>query len=71
LQLFHDADVHDLDQWLANFAACDVAYLIHFYRTGEKRPFRSFWSDTARSLTPLAIPLFQPTKWISRSGTVI
>ena len=71
LQLFHDAEVHDLDQWLANFAACDVAYLIHFYRTGEKRPFRSFWSDTAPSLTPLAIPAFRPTKWISRSGTVI
>src|SRR5690348_10755050 len=23
LQLFHEAGVHDLDQWLANFAACD------------------------------------------------
>ena len=71
LQLFHDADVHDLDQWLANFAACDIAYLMHFYRTGEKRPFRSFWSDSAPALTPLVIPVFKPTKWISRSGTVI
>ena len=71
LQLFHDADVHDLDQWLANFAACDVAYLMHFYRTGEKKPFRSFWSDSAPVLTPLVIPDFRPTKWISRSGTVI
>jgi hypothetical protein len=71
LQLFHNAGVRDLDQWLANFAACDVAYLMHFYRTGEKRPFRSFWNDHADSLTPLRIPPFQPTKWISRSGTVI
>jgi hypothetical protein len=71
LQLFHDADVHDLDQWLANFAACDIAYLMHFYRTGEKKPFRSFWSDSAPGLTPLVIPAFKPTKWISRSGTVI
>jgi hypothetical protein len=71
LQLFHDAGVHDLDQWLANFAACDVAYLMHFYRTGEKHPFRSFWSDSAPTLAPLAIPAFSPTKWISRSGTVI
>jgi hypothetical protein len=71
LQLFHDADVHDLDQWLANFAACDIAYLMHFYRTGEKKPFRSFWSDSAPALTPLVIPAFKPTKWISRSGTVI
>jgi len=71
LQLFHESGVRDLDQWLANFAACDVAYLMHFYRTGEKRPFRSFWSDHAAGLTPLDIPDFRPTKWISRSGTVI
>ena len=71
LQLFHEADVWDLDQWLANFAACDIAYLMHFYRTGEKRPFRSFWADDAAVLTPLEIPPFVPTKWIARSGTVI
>src|SRR4030095_6907249 len=66
LQLFHEAQVHDLDQWLANFAACDVAYLMHFYRTGEKKPFRSFWNDNSACLTPLEIPAFRPTKWISR-----
>ena len=71
LWLFHEAGITDLDQWLANFAACDIAYLMHFYRTGEKRPFRSFWSDNAPSLTPLEIPHFRPTKWIARSGTVI
>ena len=71
LQLFHEAGVRDLDQWLADFAACDIAYLMHFYRTGGKRPFRSFWVDGAWRLTPLAIPSFQPTKWVTRSGTVI
>lgn len=71
LQLFHDAGVRDLDQWLADFAACDIAYLMHFYKTGEKRPFRSFWVDGAPALTPLAIPSFHPTKWVTRSGTVI
>ena len=71
LQLFHEAGVHGFDQWLANFVACDIAYLMHFYRTGEKRPFRSFWTDGAPALTPLAIPRFQPTKWVARSGTVI
>jgi hypothetical protein len=71
LQLFHEAGITDLDQWLANFAACDVAYLMHFYRTGEKRAFRSFWSENAPGLTPLEIPHFRPTKWIARSGTVI
>ena len=71
LQLFHEAGVRDLDQWLADFAACDIGYLLHFYRTGEKRPFRSFWRDGAPTLTPLEIPAFHPTKWVARSGTVI
>ena len=71
LQLFHEAGVHDLDQWLSDFAACDIAYLMHFYRTGEKRAFRSFWMDGVPCLAPLVIPAFQPTKWVARSGTVI
>ena len=71
LQLFHEAGVRDLDQWLANIAACDIAYLLHFYRTGEKRAFRSFWRHDAPLLTPLEIPTFRPVKWLARSGTVI
>ena len=72
LQLLHDAGFHDLDQWISDFAACDCAYLMHFYRTGEKRPFRSFWRDGAPLVPPLPIPEFQPTRWISRNdGTVI
>lgn len=71
LQLFHEAGVHNLDQWLADFAACDIAYLMHFYRTAASRPFRSFWVAGAPPLTPLEIPPLQPTKWITRSGTVI
>jgi hypothetical protein len=71
LCLFHEAGVNDLDQWLSDFAACDIAYLLHFYRTGEKREFRSFWRDGCPLLTALEIPAFQPTKWVTRSGTVI
>ena len=72
LQLLHDAGVFDLDQWLANFAACDAAYLMHFYKTGEKRPFRSFWRDNTPVLKAQAIPEFRPTQWLSRyQGTVV
>jgi hypothetical protein len=71
MQLFHDAGVHDLDQWLSDFAACDYGYLEHFYKTGEKRTFRSFWSDGNACLTPLPIPAFTPTRWMSRDGIVI
>jgi hypothetical protein len=72
LQLLHDVGVHDLDQWLADFAACDLAYLEHFYRTGDKPAFRSFWRAGSPLLEPLAIPDFQPTRWITRyEGIVI
>ena len=72
LQLVHDAGVHDLDQWISDFAACDSCYLLHFYKTGEKRPFRSFWQDNTPLMTPLAIPEFRPTQWLSRyQGTVV
>lgn len=72
IQLFHEAGVHDLDQWLSDFSACDLRYLMHFYRTGDKRPMMSFWEDGTAVLDPLAIPEFTPTKWVSRwEGIVV
>lgn len=72
LQLFHDVGVRDLDQWMSDFAACDYAYLAHFYRTGEKLNFRAFWRESQPLLPPLAIPPFTPTRWISRwEGIVV
>jgi len=72
IQLFHEAGVHDLDQWLSDFSACDLAYLMHFYRTGEKRPIMSFWVNGTQRLEPLAIPEFTPQKWVTRwEGIVV
>ena len=72
LQLLHECGVRDFDQWLADFAGCDFAYLTHFYRTGEKRPFRSFWRHGCPLLEPLAVPVFTPKSWSGRwSGTVV
>ena len=71
LQLFHEAGIHDLDEWISDFAACDYAYLEHFYQTGEKAPFESFWKDGQPILTPLPIPEFTPTKWFSRWGGIV
>lgn len=71
LQLLHEAGVHDLDAWLSDFAACDLAYLIHFYKHDEKRPFRSFWRAGQPLLEPLGIPAFQPTRWVSRWDGVV
>jgi hypothetical protein len=72
LQLLHDAGVYDLDPWVSEFAACDSAYLMHFYQTGEKRHFREFWREDVPLLEALAIPAFQPTRWMGRyQGTVV
>ncbi len=72
LQLFHEAGVHDLDQWVSDYAACDWAYLKHFYLTGEKLPFKSFWKDNSPLLSPKPIPDFRPHKWVSRwQGIVV
>jgi hypothetical protein len=72
LQLFHQAGVTGLDQWLSDYAACDFAYLLHFYRTSEKRPFKSFWREGSSLLEPRLIPAFRPQRWVSRwEGIVV
>lgn len=72
LQLLHEAGVHDLDGWLADFSRCDFAYLRHFYEKGDKAEFRSFWREGTPPLEPLAIPHFEPTRWKTRwDGIVI
>jgi hypothetical protein len=71
LQLFHEAGVHDLDGWLSDYAACDFAYLIDLYRTGKKKPFKSFWKDGAPLLVPRPIPRFEPTRWVARNTGIV
>lgn len=71
LQLFHDAGVRDLDPWVADYSACDFAFLTHFYRHGEKRPFKSFWKEGAPLLVPKPIPPFRAEKWVGRLEGIV
>ena len=72
LQLFHEAGVRDMDQWLCDYSACDLRYLLHFYRSGgERLPFKSFWEEGADKLEPLAIPEFQPSRWVTRFQGIV
>ena len=71
LTLFHDAGVHELDQWLADFSACDYRYLEHVFTTGEKPPFRSFWRPDQPLLEALPVPSFTPTRWWNRWDGVV
>jgi len=71
LQLFHEAGLGELDQWLSDYFHCDWGYLQHFYRTGEKPAFMSFWQSGGVRIQPLAIPAFQTKAWRSRFGGVV
>lgn len=69
--LLHEAGIRDLDQWLADYAACDAAYLRHFYATGTRGEFFGFWLADRPLLEPLAIPAFTPRRWRRRSQGIV
>jgi hypothetical protein len=62
LALLHEIAINDVDQWFSDYSACDLAYLRHYYVTGEKRSFQSFWRDKAPRVQPKPIPPFAPQK---------
>ena len=71
LELLHELGIRDLDAWLAELSASDIAYLVHFYRTGEKVDHRSFWRGGLPVLEPLPIPSFSPKRLKLRSSGVV
>jgi hypothetical protein len=71
IALLHSIGVYDLDQWVSDFAGCDIDYLLHYYRTGDKRPFRDFWRIGRALITPMPIPEFSPTRWLARFDGVV
>jgi hypothetical protein len=70
-QLLHELGIRELDQWLADFTNADVKYLLHFYRTGEKLRIEQVWEDGQPRIAPMPIPVFHPTRWISRREGVV
>jgi hypothetical protein len=71
LGLLHEAGIRQADQWLSDYSACDLAYLAHFYRTGEKRAPASFWRSNVPLVEPRAIPVFTPAKMLFRTNGVV
>jgi hypothetical protein len=71
LALLHEAGIRQADQWLSDYSACDLAYLTHFYRTGEKRDPMTFWRTNVPLVEPLAIPAFTPIRMVFRSSGVV
>ena len=62
LQMLHQIGITDIDQWFSDYAACDEAYLLHYYRTGERLEFRSLWHDNVPLVQPKLVPPFTPTR---------
>jgi hypothetical protein len=71
LSLLHEAGVMTVDKWFSKYSACDQAYLLDFYRTGEKHDFQSFWRETVDLLVPKPIPCFTPTRRTFRMDGIV
>lgn len=71
LAMFHEIGIHDLDQWLSDYTACDMAYLGHFYRTGEKKDFDSFKVSAAPLIDPVTVPHFVAKRRAMRSDGIV
>ena len=71
LTMLHEIGITDADQWFCDYTACDQTYLLHFYRTGQKRDFRSFWASNAPLIKPQPIPHFMPTRRVFRMDGIV
>ena len=71
LGMLHQIGISDADQWLSDYTACDMAYLRHYYRTGETRSFRTFWCDHTTRIRPRAVPAFTPAKRVFRRDGIV
>lgn len=72
LGMLHDAGITAADRWFSDYAACDMAYLRHYYCTGEKESFSTFWRDEAPLIEAWPTPVFTPSRRIfRREGVVI
>ena len=72
LKALHQAGISHLDQWFSDHSAADVAYLAHYYRTGDKLDFQSFSKANCPLIEETPIPQFTPTKKAFRAeGLVI
>jgi hypothetical protein len=71
VELLHELGASDLDGWFSDIAEADLAYLTHYYRTGEKRPVTEFFRANCPVVQPKPIPPFQPQQWIFRADGVV
>lgn len=71
LAMLHEAGITEADQWVSDYTACDMAYLMHYYRTGVKQEFRSFWVDRTPLIEARSAGPFTPRRRVFRSDGVV
>jgi hypothetical protein len=71
LGMLYQIGITGVDQWLSDYTACDMAYLLYYYRTGGKMNFLSFWVDNTPLLQPQTVPRFTPTKRVFRRDGIV
>jgi hypothetical protein len=71
LAMLHQIAITGMDQWFCDYTTCDQAYLLHFYCTGEKRDFRSFWVGNPPLIRPQLIPRLTPTRRAFRMDGIV
>ena len=71
LGMLHRVGVVEIDQWLSDYTHCDMAYLQHYYRTGETKEFINFWRDDTGLVEPMPIPEFVPTRRVMRGDGLV
>jgi hypothetical protein len=71
LSLLHEVGITGIDQWFADYTACDAAYLRHFYVTGEKVEFLNYWKQGNFLLEARPVPPFVPAMRSLRSDGIV
>jgi hypothetical protein len=71
LGMLHSIAIAELDQWLSDYTTCDTAYLHHYYSTGEKREFQTFWRTGVPCIQPRSVPPFRAQQRARRSGGIV
>jgi hypothetical protein len=71
LFMLHEIGISDIDAWFSAYTSCDQAYLLHFYRTTEKRDFRTFWRSDPPLIRSKPLPKFKPARRAFRMDGIV
>ena len=72
LGLLEEAGITGVDHWFSDYSAYDMAYLLHYYRTGERLGIAALWRDSTPLMEPKRATAFTPVKRVFRmEGLVI